>query len=205
VSTTRSPTDLAKPAAIGDYAGRRALARLRSRKIATRETRVLLEAPLASGLLGHFVGAVSGGSLYRKASFLLDSLGTQVFSPIVNIREEPHRPRGQASTCFDDDGVLTRPRDVVRDGGRVARVGVARDEADPYRSGPHRHRAGGRPRQQRGLVAAVGRRDRADREPPDHSARVVEEVRRRQARCPIRATRSKSPEYLREPRHLPAS
>jgi PmbA protein len=115
-STTRSPTDLAKPVAIGDYAGRRALARLRSRKIATRETRVLLEAPIASSLLGHFVGAVSGGSLYRKASFLLDSLGTQVFSPIVNVREEPHRPRGQASTCFDDDGVLTRPRDVVRDG-----------------------------------------------------------------------------------------
>jgi PmbA protein len=77
---------------------------------------VLLEAPVASGLLGHFVGAVSGGSLYRKASFLLDSLGTQVFSPIVNIREEPHRPRGQASACFDDDGVRTRQRDVVRDG-----------------------------------------------------------------------------------------
>jgi PmbA protein len=115
-STTRSPDDLAKPTAIGDYAGRRALARLRSRKIATRETRVLLEAPLTSGLLGNFVSAVSGGSLYRKASFLLDSLGTQVFAPIVNIREEPHKPRGQASTCFDDDGVLTRTRDVVREG-----------------------------------------------------------------------------------------
>ena len=115
-STTRSPDDLARPAAIGDYAGRRALARLRSRKIATRETRVLLEAPMASGLLGHFVGAVSGGSLYRKASFLLDSLGTPVFSPIVNIREEPRKPRGQASTCFDDEGVLTHPRDVVKEG-----------------------------------------------------------------------------------------
>jgi PmbA protein len=115
-STTRASADLARPAAIGDYAGRRALARLRSRKIGTRPARVLLEAPLASGLLGHFVGAVSGGSLYRKSSFLLDSLGTQVFSPIVSIREEPHRPRGQASTCFDDDGVLTRARDVVRDG-----------------------------------------------------------------------------------------
>jgi PmbA protein len=115
-STTRSPDDLAKPAAIGDYAGRRALARLRSRKIGTRETRVLLEAPLTSGLLGTFVSAVSGGSLYRKASFLLDSLGTQVFSPIVNLREDPHKPRGQSSTCFDDDGVRTRARDVVKDG-----------------------------------------------------------------------------------------
>jgi len=115
-STTRSPDDLAKPVAIGDYAGRRALARLRGRKIKTREARVLLEAPLASGLIGHFVSAVSGGNLYRKSSFLLDSLGTQVFSPIVNLREEPHRRRGQASTCFDDDGVLTRARDVVKDG-----------------------------------------------------------------------------------------
>jgi len=115
-STARSPLDLARPAAIGDYAGRRALARLRSRKITTREAPVLFEAPLASGLLGSFVAAVSGGSLYRKASFLLDSLGTQVFSPIVNLREEPHLPRGLASGCFDDDGVATHPRDVVRDG-----------------------------------------------------------------------------------------
>ncbi|MCG6877467.1 MAG: metalloprotease PmbA [Betaproteobacteria bacterium] len=115
-STTRSPGDLAKPGAIGDYAGRRALARLRSRKIKTREARVLLEAPVANGLIGHFVSAVSGGNLYRKSSFLLDSLGTQVFSPIVNLREAPHKRRGQASACFDDDGVLTRPRDVVKEG-----------------------------------------------------------------------------------------
>lgn len=115
-STARAPGELARPAAIGDYAGRRALARLRSRKISTREAPVLLEAPVASGLIGHFVAAVSGGSLYRKASFLLDSLGTEVFSPIVNLREEPHLPRGLASACFDDDGVATRPRDVVRDG-----------------------------------------------------------------------------------------
>jgi PmbA protein len=115
-STARAPHDLARPAAIGDYAGRRALARLRSRKITTREAPVLFEAPVASGLLSHFVAAVSGGSLYRKASFLLDSLGTEVFSPIVNLREEPHLARGLASACFDDDGVATHPRDVVRDG-----------------------------------------------------------------------------------------
>ena len=64
----------------------------------------------------HFVAAVSGGSLYRKSSFLLDSLGTQVFSPIVGIREDPHLPRGQASSWFDDDGVTTRARDVVKGG-----------------------------------------------------------------------------------------
>jgi len=115
-SSARAPADLARPGAIGDYAGRRALARLRSRRIATREAPVLFEAPLASGLVGHFVAAVSGGSLYRKASFLLDSLGTEVFSPIVNLREEPQLARGLASACFDDDGVATHPRDVVRDG-----------------------------------------------------------------------------------------
>jgi PmbA protein len=115
-SSQRSAADLARPEAIGDYAGRRALARLRSRRLGTREARVLFEAPVASGLLQHFVAAASGGSLYRKSSFLVESLGTQVFSPIVNLREEPHLARGQASSCFDDDGVATRPRDVVKDG-----------------------------------------------------------------------------------------
>ena len=115
-SSQRAPADLARPEAIGDYAGRRALARLRSRKIGTRAARVLFEAPVASGLLQHFVGAVSGGSLYRKSSFLLDSLGTRVFAPMVNLREEPHLARGLASAHFDDDGVATRARDVVKDG-----------------------------------------------------------------------------------------
>jgi PmbA protein len=66
--------------------------------------------------VGHFVNAVSGGSLYRKSSFLLDSLGAQVFRPGITIREEPHVPRGQASAPFDDEGVATQPRDVVLDG-----------------------------------------------------------------------------------------
>ncbi|HLU77218.1 MAG TPA: metalloprotease PmbA [Burkholderiales bacterium] len=115
-SSERRPADLASPEAIGDYAGRRALARLRSRKISTREARVLYEAPVANGLLAHFVGAASGGSLYRKSSFLLDSLGKPVFSPLVQLREEPHLPRAHASSYFDDDGVATHPRDVVKDG-----------------------------------------------------------------------------------------
>jgi PmbA protein len=115
-SSQRSSTDLATPQAIGDYAGRRALARLRAKKLGTRKARVLFEAPVASGLLQHFVAAVSGGSLYRKSSFLLDSLGTRVFSPIVTIREDPHLPRGMASSYFDDDGVATAARDVVEKG-----------------------------------------------------------------------------------------
>jgi PmbA protein len=112
----RSPRDLPGPGAVGDYAGRRALARLRSRKIRTVQAPVLFEAPAANGLLASFVSAVSGGSLYRKASFLLDSLGREVFSPIVNVVERPHLARGPASSWFDDEGVATRDRDVVRDG-----------------------------------------------------------------------------------------
>jgi PmbA protein len=112
----RSAAQLASPEAIGDYAARRALSRLRSRRLGTREARVLFEAPVASGLLQTFVGAASGGNLYRKSSFLLDSLGVKVFSPIVNLREEPHLARGMASSYFDDDGVATHPRDVVKDG-----------------------------------------------------------------------------------------
>ena len=112
----RSPRDLAEPEAVGDYAGRRALARLRSRKIGTVQAPVLFEAPVANDLLATFVSAVSGGNLYRKASFLLDSLGKQVFAPIVTLVERPHLPRAPASSWYDDEGVATRDRDVVKDG-----------------------------------------------------------------------------------------
>jgi PmbA protein len=77
---------------------------------------VLFEAPEASDLIGSFVHAVSGGSLYRKSSFLLDSLGTQVFAPHVDIRELPHLRRARASAPFDAEGVATTARDVVRGG-----------------------------------------------------------------------------------------
>jgi PmbA protein len=115
-ASKRAPGDLPTAQAVGEYAGHRALARLRSRKIDTRQAPVIFEAPAANGLLAHFVSAASGGSLYRKASFLLDSLGKEIFSPIVNIVERPHLARGQASACFDDDGVATRARDIVRKG-----------------------------------------------------------------------------------------
>src|SRR2546422_3561739 len=112
----RCPQDLAEPEAVGDYAGRRALARLGSRKIGTVQAPVLFEAPVANDLLATFVSAVSGGNLYRKASFLLDSLGKEVFAPIVTLVERPHLPRAPASSYFDDEGVATRDRDVVKDG-----------------------------------------------------------------------------------------
>ena len=115
-SGKRDPADLASPEAIGDYAARRALSRLGARKLKTRKCPVLLEAPLACGLIGNFVYAASGGSLYRRSSFLLDALGKQIFPDFLRISERPHLPRGLASSPFDDDGVATRDREVVENG-----------------------------------------------------------------------------------------
>src|SRR5450830_530389 len=84
-SSQRNADELASPEAVGRYAAARALSRLNSRKIATTECPVLFESPLAAGLLGSFVQAISGGSLYRKSSFLLDSLGKQVLAKHIDI------------------------------------------------------------------------------------------------------------------------
>ena len=115
-SASRVPRDLADPEALGAYAGRRALARLGARKIKTCQGPVLFEAPAAIGLIGAFVSAASGGSLYRKSSFLVDALGKAVFSKDISIEERPHEPRALASTPFDEEGVATRRRAVVRGG-----------------------------------------------------------------------------------------
>lgn len=117
-SSMRSPAELASPEAVGRYAAERALARLKPRQVATTECPVLFEAPLAAGLLGGFVQAVSGGALYRKTSFLLDSLGTQVFPDHIDILEDPHVRGGKGSAPFDDEGVRTARRQVV-EAGRV--------------------------------------------------------------------------------------
>ncbi|HEX9719760.1 MAG TPA: metalloprotease PmbA [Ramlibacter sp.] len=118
-SSMRDASELAAPEAVGRYAAERALARLRSRKIATRECPVLFESPLAAGLLGAFVQAVSGGSLYRKSSFLIDSMGKKVFAGHLDIVEDPLVPRGKGSAAFDEEGVRTKARRVV-DAGTVA-------------------------------------------------------------------------------------
>jgi PmbA protein len=110
------PGSVADPEALGEYAGRRALARLGARKIATCQVPVLFEAPAAAGLIGAFVSAASGSNLYRKSSFLVDALGKTVFAKGVSIEERPHEPRALASTPFDDEGVATRTRSVVRNG-----------------------------------------------------------------------------------------
>ena len=117
-SSMRDAQELASPQAVGRYAAERALSRLNARKIATREVPVLFESTLAAGLLGSYVQATSGGSLYRKASFLQDSLHQAVFPAHIDISEDPHVRRGKGSAPFDDEGVRTRARKVV-DGGVV--------------------------------------------------------------------------------------
>jgi PmbA protein len=117
-SSMRHPDDLASPEAIGRYAAERALSRLKSRKIATTECPVLFESPLAAGLLGSFVQAISGGALYRKSSFLLDSLGQQVLPKHIDLLEDPFVKRGKGSSPFDDEGVKVKARQVV-EAGRV--------------------------------------------------------------------------------------
>jgi PmbA protein len=115
-TSRRDAAELAAPEAVGDYAARRALARLDGRQLGTVKVPVLFEAPLAGTLIGNFVHAASGGSLYRKSSFLVGSLGKPVFSGVVHISERPHLPKGLASSPFDDDGVATRDREVVAGG-----------------------------------------------------------------------------------------
>ncbi|MBS0345185.1 MAG: metalloprotease PmbA [Proteobacteria bacterium] len=115
-STKRDPSELADAEEIGTFAARRSLARLGARQIPTCEVPVLFEAPLAAGLIGAFVHAVSGGALYRKSSFLMDSLGKQVFPSHIQISERPHLTKAFASSSFDDDGVATQDREVIIDG-----------------------------------------------------------------------------------------
>lgn len=112
-SEARNAQEMLRVEEIGRIAAERALRRLKSRKMGTMQVPVLYEAPVAASLLGHFVGAVSGSSLYRKSSFLIDMLGEQVFSDIVRIEDAPDIPRGLSSCPFDDEGVATRRRTVV--------------------------------------------------------------------------------------------
>jgi PmbA protein len=117
-TSMRDPAELAAPEAVGRYAAERALSRLHSRKIATCEVPVLFESTLAAGLIGAYVQATSGGSLYRKASFLEGSLGRQAMAAHLDLHEYPHLRKGKGSAPFDDEGVTTRTRRVV-DGGVV--------------------------------------------------------------------------------------
>ena len=115
-TTARSAKDLDSAAAVGRLAGERTVRRLGSKRIKTAQVPVLFEAALASGLISHLVSAISGGNLYRKSSFLLDSLGKQVMSSHITIEELPHLLKGLASSPFDNEGVATKPRTLIKEG-----------------------------------------------------------------------------------------
>lgn len=112
-AVARDAAELPRPEEVGREAGRRTVARLGGIKPETRVAPVLFPARVARGLIGHLLGAISGGALYRKSSFLLDALGTGVFAEQVTIDEQPHLPKAMASAPFDDEGVATLDRRLV--------------------------------------------------------------------------------------------
>ncbi len=115
-SVARDRVGLEAPIAVGQKAAQRSLRRLGSRRLGTRQVPVLFAPELARGLIGHFIAAIRGGALYRKASFLLDRLGTPVFPEFVTIRERPHLLGALASAPFDSEGVATADRHLVEGG-----------------------------------------------------------------------------------------
>ncbi|GAP66520.1 microcin-processing peptidase 1 [Mizugakiibacter sediminis] len=114
--SVRAAADFMPAAELGRKAAERTVARLGARKLSTRQCPVLFVPEVARSLIGHLVHAVSGGALYRKASFLLDHAGRQVLPAFVDIVERPHLPRGHGSTAFDAEGVATRESPLVLGG-----------------------------------------------------------------------------------------
>jgi len=112
----RSLDDLASPEWVGADCARRTLSRLSPRKLATMQAPVMFASEVATGLFGHLVGAISGSSVYRKSTYLLDSLGKQILPSWLTIQEQPHLLKGLASTPFDSEGVRTQQRNIVEDG-----------------------------------------------------------------------------------------
>ncbi|GAA3542000.1 metalloprotease PmbA [Zobellella aerophila] len=115
-TSARSLADLWTPEQVADEAVTRTLGRLGGRKIGTTRVPVLFHPDVASGLFGHLVMAISGGSLYRKSSFLLDALGSRIFPEWLTISEQPHLDKGLASSPFDNEGVRTRAGNIIEQG-----------------------------------------------------------------------------------------
>ena len=115
-TASRLPAELESPQQVGRLAAERTVKRLGARKLSTRQAPVLFTADVAGSLIGGFLGAIRGGEQYRRASFLLDSLGQTVFPEFVHLCERPRLPRGYKSASFDREGVATHDRDLVRDG-----------------------------------------------------------------------------------------
>lgn len=115
-ATARDPADLESAEAIGRKAGRRTVERLGAHKLKTVKAPVLFAPEMARGFVGHAIGAIAGGAQYRKASFLLNAAGEQIFPEFFQIQERPHIPKGMASAAYDAEGVATQDRDIVTDG-----------------------------------------------------------------------------------------
>lgn len=115
-SSVRDWRELEDGESIGKTAAARALRRLDAKKLATVNAPVLFVPELARGLMGHFLGAIRGGSQYRRASFLLDAAGQQIFPAWLQISERPHIPKALGSSPFDSEGVATRDRELIKDG-----------------------------------------------------------------------------------------
>jgi PmbA protein len=115
-STARDWRELEDVASVGRIGGERAVRRLGARKLDTTRAPVLFSPEVARGLIGHFIGAIRGGSQYRRASFLLDAAGQQVFPDWFSLSERPHLPKALASAPFDHEGVATRDRELVEGG-----------------------------------------------------------------------------------------
>ncbi|WP_312153844.1 metalloprotease PmbA [Atlantibacter hermannii] len=112
----RAIEDLRSPEWVGEECAQRVLSRLAPRKLSTMKAPVIFACEVATGLFGHLVGAIAGGAVYRKSTFLLDSLGKQILPEWLTIEEHPHLLKGLASTPFDSEGVRTERRDIVKDG-----------------------------------------------------------------------------------------
>lgn len=112
----RSMQALKSPEWVGQECARRTLSRLSPRKLPTMKAPVIFASEVATGLFGHLVGAISGSSIYRKSSFLMDSLGKQILPGWLTINEQPHLMGGLASSPFDSEGVRTTERNIVENG-----------------------------------------------------------------------------------------
>ena len=115
-TVARDAADIESAAQVGEKAAQRTVERLGSQKVATGQLSVIFSPEVASGLVSHFLAAISGGSLYRQASFLLNHLNQQVFPDWVRIHEQPRLKKALGSASFDNDGLATRDKDFITDG-----------------------------------------------------------------------------------------
>ncbi len=115
-TVAREAQDLQSPIEVGEQAAQRTVARLSPRSAPTGTFPVVFAPPQASGLIGHLIGALSGGALYRRASFMLDSMGQKILPEWISLTEQPHILKGLSSAYFDGDGVATYAKSFVKDG-----------------------------------------------------------------------------------------